>query len=410
MCQCDLRKKWITFALDDDTYVEKIALDTKEYFSSTFRHLQILGSRKYPTDTWRVLGEIETDPTETQQWFDLSHTSRCAKCYVKYIKIRVLTSHTMEGYGICTLTRLQLFGGTLLQNLHRLQRKYEAPKHAAASIDASALIKSTSAMLESLSMSTSRPVDANPTEEQTLSAVETCPEKRDSHDELLKSPTVEVGKPSQGEDDESQSFNNRDAPSPPPLEAGIEAAISEGPPLLRFVEEMSALETNYHQLSAKVEELIGKIRERDKASLHNTQGVLDVGAHPYKTAAPHPHASPLYVSWASRWINDNGSFLRDVILAVAVISTLYSMYRINVSASRHNSSPSRWTPIGMREEVSDPGKRRWKSLSSDFIEILETASSSKLNEAIIEDEASRVPTRTVYLRSCSVCADTAPGG
>ncbi|KAF4651982.1 Golgi transport complex subunit 3, partial [Perkinsus olseni] len=398
MCQCDLRKKWLTFALDDDTYVDKIALDTKEYFSSTFRHLQVLGSRKYPTDTWRVLGEIETDPTETQQWFDLSHTSRCAKCYVKYIKIRVLTSHTMEGYGICTLTRLQLFGGTLLQNLHKLQRKYEAPKHPAASVDAMALEKTISSSLESLSLSTRSSTYRGTAAEKGYSA-DGPPD--------FGSPTVRPSKPSEAAEvgtssalsrsteKQNRSSDTWDAPSTP-SSADAEGTASEGPPLLRFVEEMSALEANYHQLSSKVEDLVAQIRQRDEA-LNNAQKLinLDVGSHVGPGVFAEMGFNAKLIPWVSSWIESNGFLLGDVYLVVVctlVASTAYLIYRVNGSSTQDDrfttSSDRLDTDSRVRLEELDREGHRWRMLGSDLLGVLETAALSKLNKTSIQAEAS----------------------
>ena len=114
-------KAWFTIRLADEVFIEKIGVIANELFASTFRHIQILGSRQFPTNEWRVLGDIETNPMETQEWFDLSAASQCSKCYVKYLKIRVLTHHALEGYTNCALTRIQVFGSTVLQSLDRIQ-------------------------------------------------------------------------------------------------------------------------------------------------------------------------------------------------------------------------------------------------------------------------------------------------
>jgi hypothetical protein len=46
-----------------------------EFFTSQFRHLQILGSTTYPTQRWRILDEIELSVTETHQIFNIK--DRC---------------------------------------------------------------------------------------------------------------------------------------------------------------------------------------------------------------------------------------------------------------------------------------------------------------------------------------------
>lgn len=114
---------WFTIRLADEVFVEKIGLVASELFASTFRHLQILGSRNLPTTEWRILGEIETNPMENQELFDIGASSECNKCYVKYIKVRVLTHHALEGYTNCALTRFQVFGSTVLQSLDKIRQE-----------------------------------------------------------------------------------------------------------------------------------------------------------------------------------------------------------------------------------------------------------------------------------------------
>ena len=114
-------KVWFTIRLGDEVFIEKLGIVSNELFASNFRHIQVLGSRQYPTAEWRVLGEIETNPEETQEWFDLSASGQCTKCYVKYVKLRMLTHHELEGYTNCALTRIQIFGSTVLQSLDRIQ-------------------------------------------------------------------------------------------------------------------------------------------------------------------------------------------------------------------------------------------------------------------------------------------------
>jgi hypothetical protein len=120
-------KVWFTIRLSDDVFVERIGFVASELFASTFRHIQVLGSRQYPTNEWRVLGEVETNPVENQEWFDISASSECSKCYVRYIKIRVLSHHALEGYSNCALTRVQVFGSTVLQSLDRFQANRTEP-------------------------------------------------------------------------------------------------------------------------------------------------------------------------------------------------------------------------------------------------------------------------------------------
>ena len=129
LCRCGLRKKWFTLRLDEEIYLERIGLVSMEFFSGKFRHVQILGSQKYPTNEWRLLGEVETTVDITHEWFDLSGSSKCKKCFVRYLKIRVLSTHDGDGFSKCTLTKLQAFGSTMLQSIDRLAGGADSNEH-----------------------------------------------------------------------------------------------------------------------------------------------------------------------------------------------------------------------------------------------------------------------------------------
>ncbi|CAJ1433768.1 unnamed protein product, partial [Effrenium voratum] len=107
-------RTWFVISLLEDIFVEHVGLITLELFASGYRHLQILGSNQYPTETWRLLGEIESNFSSNYEIFDVG--SRCQRlaeeCWVGFLKIRVLSHHRMEDNSFCALTRFQVFGAT----------------------------------------------------------------------------------------------------------------------------------------------------------------------------------------------------------------------------------------------------------------------------------------------------------
>jgi len=121
---CDNRA-WFVVSLLEDLFLEHVGLVTLEFFASGFRHLQILGSSKYPTDRWRLLGEIETNGTATHELFDVG--SRCRHqtdmCWVRFLKVRVLSHHELEDNSYCALTRFQAFGSTQMTYIAEEQRE-----------------------------------------------------------------------------------------------------------------------------------------------------------------------------------------------------------------------------------------------------------------------------------------------
>eukprot|EP00438_Fugacium_kawagutii_P007833 Skav212612 [mRNA] locus=scaffold2176:249477:253407:- [translate_table: standard] len=110
---CETRS-WFVISLLEDIFVEYVGLVTLELFASGYRHVQILGSNQYPTEAWRLLGELETNATSNYELFDVG--SRCQRlaeeCWVRFLKIRVLSHHRMEDNSFCALTRFQVFGAT----------------------------------------------------------------------------------------------------------------------------------------------------------------------------------------------------------------------------------------------------------------------------------------------------------
>ena len=51
----------------------------------------------------------------------LNHNFMNCSFVLRYMKIRVLTHHTVEEYSNCALTRIQVFGPTILQSIDKLR-------------------------------------------------------------------------------------------------------------------------------------------------------------------------------------------------------------------------------------------------------------------------------------------------
>lgn len=235
LSQC-ANKVWFTIRLADEVFIEKIGLIASELFASTFRHIQILGSRQYPTSEWRLLGEIETNPLETQEWFDISASSDCSKCYVKYLKIRVLTHHALEGYTNCALTRIQVFGSTLLQSLDKIQN-----------------MNSTSGSGTPGSTANRDPAFVKiPFDKLQAAMVVTPPE---SSDTVTKPPNLPVAPI---------------PPTPPPVvpqeSSETKSKEESSNPLLVFVEEMTLLKKQYAAMSHSLYSMNEALRAEKSAN------------------------------------------------------------------------------------------------------------------------------------------------
>ena len=58
LAQCDATI-WFVVGLTEYISLEKVGFLSLEFFTSQFRHVQILGSTTYPTQKWRLLDEVE---------------------------------------------------------------------------------------------------------------------------------------------------------------------------------------------------------------------------------------------------------------------------------------------------------------------------------------------------------------
>eukprot|EP00928_Gymnodinium_smaydae_P019832 TRINITY_DN17638_c0_g1_i1.p1 TRINITY_DN17638_c0_g1~~TRINITY_DN17638_c0_g1_i1.p1 ORF type:complete len:1041 (-),score=113.25 TRINITY_DN17638_c0_g1_i1:202-3294(-) len=124
LAPCESRP-WFVLSLLEDLFLEHVGLVSLELYASGFRHVQILGSSSYPTLEWRLLGELETSPVSRYEAFDIG--SRCRRkkdaCWVRFIKVRVLSHHHLEENSFCALTRLQMFGSTQITYLAEARNK-----------------------------------------------------------------------------------------------------------------------------------------------------------------------------------------------------------------------------------------------------------------------------------------------
>ena len=80
MAEREIKKKWVTLALIEDILLDTIVIGNFEYYSSTPKKLQVLGSLTYPCQQWALLGEFEANDTRAEQVFELRQPmwARCA--------------------------------------------------------------------------------------------------------------------------------------------------------------------------------------------------------------------------------------------------------------------------------------------------------------------------------------------
>eukprot|EP01083_Nonionella_stella_P117912 351827_1 len=107
---CNEDRKWFVIQLSEEIKVDTIVLSNLEHYSSNFRKFQLLGSTKYPTEHWTLLGTFDAKDDRERQAFRLKKPT-----FSRFLRINLLTHYGTEFY--CTLTHFQAHGLTLMETL-----------------------------------------------------------------------------------------------------------------------------------------------------------------------------------------------------------------------------------------------------------------------------------------------------
>ncbi|KEG09321.1 hypothetical protein DQ04_05421040 [Trypanosoma grayi] len=110
ICSCEARRKFFTVQLIREIEVRIITLVNLEHFSSSVKNFTLLGSKKYPTSEWRVLGNLEANPWRGTQHFDVAPQEP-----VRFLRFLWATSHSDDSW--CTLTTFKAYGVDVLETL-----------------------------------------------------------------------------------------------------------------------------------------------------------------------------------------------------------------------------------------------------------------------------------------------------
>ncbi|KAG5472252.1 hypothetical protein LSCM1_03651 [Leishmania martiniquensis] len=112
LCPCDAPRKQFVVQLIRDVEVRAVMVRNAEHFSSGVRNFTLLGSLKYPTSTWFVLGRFEAEQRRGHQYFEVKPCTQ-----VRFIKLQWATSYGPEPW--CTMTSFQVYGIDALETLTR---------------------------------------------------------------------------------------------------------------------------------------------------------------------------------------------------------------------------------------------------------------------------------------------------
>ena len=109
---CASKHKYVTIGLSEDSQVDGISLKNAEAYSGTMTDVQVLGSAKYPTKQWTLLGEINVENNNNKQSFKLPRPA-----WINFVKLRFRSHYGDEFY--CTLTRVVINGQSMMDAVQK---------------------------------------------------------------------------------------------------------------------------------------------------------------------------------------------------------------------------------------------------------------------------------------------------
>ncbi|AAZ11736.1 Sad1 / UNC-like C-terminal, putative [Trypanosoma equiperdum] len=110
LCPCNTQRKYFTVQLIRGIEVRIMTLVSQEHFSSRVKNFTVLGSSRYPTNEWRVLGHFKADPWRGTQHFDVANQQP-----VRFLRFLWATSYGEHSW--CALTTFKVFGVDVLETL-----------------------------------------------------------------------------------------------------------------------------------------------------------------------------------------------------------------------------------------------------------------------------------------------------
>jgi len=112
MTPCKNKPKWVVIQLSEDIKLEEIGFENFEHYSSGFKDIQVLGSEKYPTKSWILLGDFVLQDSRETQFFSTTDPA-----WVRFLKLRFLSYH--RDHHFCTLTGVHAYGTRVIEDLEK---------------------------------------------------------------------------------------------------------------------------------------------------------------------------------------------------------------------------------------------------------------------------------------------------
>jgi hypothetical protein len=120
---CGFPAKFVVIELCQDVRVDTVVLGNYEYFSSTFREVEVAVSKSYPPKGgeagWRLLGRWEAANRREDQVFRVQAAPNAV--FARYLRVRFLSHYGSEYY--CPVSVVKVYGKTMIDDFEESKSK-----------------------------------------------------------------------------------------------------------------------------------------------------------------------------------------------------------------------------------------------------------------------------------------------
>lgn len=111
--QCSSTNKFVVIELCQDILVDLVVIGNFEFFSSMFKDIRVSVSDRFPTSTWKVLGDFQAQNLRDLQTFHIENPL----IWARYLKLEMLTHFGHEFY--CPISLVRVHGTTMMDEFKK---------------------------------------------------------------------------------------------------------------------------------------------------------------------------------------------------------------------------------------------------------------------------------------------------
>ncbi|VEU23673.1 DEKNAAC104898 [Brettanomyces naardenensis] len=107
--QCKAQNKYVIVELCEDILVDEVLIGNYEFFSSVFKDIRVSVSDRFPTTSWKLIGEFKAENLRKLQAFKIKDSI----IWAKFLKIEILSYYGNEYY--CPISSIQVHGKSMME-------------------------------------------------------------------------------------------------------------------------------------------------------------------------------------------------------------------------------------------------------------------------------------------------------